>query len=433
MRKVTEYINQQLDRSALNSFDTITAKFDPKKIEAAITMVLGRAGLYETYYYESLLEQILTKLSNDARSKKIVDSLRYTSSLYDDLPDYETIQTSVDERYGKASVEEIVNEIGERSQDTCLSDGCAFDCNDCSGDGGDGGDGGESIRWEEKAREEANKQAENTSEKTSGEAITDVVTPPGEVEGTDGKTAQDYQNEFLANADPIFEPTFENNTTGETITYSDILDGNAPPGDYTRVEISDGERHNVSVTVDENGRVTATIDGETYVIARDENDFTITKVDPTDTKEDITFDLGGSNLGNEELGTTEVGDTEIGNGDNTEGGGMECGVDESCSCDGDCGSDCSSDCSSDCGGDCSSDCGGDCGSDCGGDCSSDCSSDCSGDCSGDCGCDDYCDCSCDSVCVDCGSDCGGGDTCGTDTGCGCDDCGCDDWSCGADE
>ena len=107
MRKVTEYIKSQLDRSALNSFDTITAKFDPKKIEAAITLVLGKQGLYETYYYEALLNQIMEKLKNSNYTKLIAD-VNSIIVTYEELPEYAAIESAVNEKYGKETVDEIV-------------------------------------------------------------------------------------------------------------------------------------------------------------------------------------------------------------------------------------------------------------------------------------------------------------------------------------
>lgn len=455
MRKVTEYINSQLDRSALNSFDQITAKFDPKKIEAAITMVLGREGLYETYYYEALMEQIIQKLENNSASKSIVEDLRYVTDIYDDLPDYESIKDTVNNRYGEAKVEEIVNEIDEQSQDTCLSDGCQYDCgSDCGGD--DSGDSG--YTWEEAAKEEATKQAEQTADKDAVEAVVDTIEVPGEVTcsadaySETEKTAQDYQNEFLEGADPVPSITAENTTTGETVSYGDIIDGNAPPGEYTLVGINEDERENVSITVDEDGKATITIDGETYIVGRDENDLpTVTEANP-----------GNSDPGSNSPGNTDPGSETLGGNEN-ETTEEACTSDEECDegcpsdtpcdeapCDGcssDCGSDCGGDCSSDCSSDCPSDCSSDCPSDgcdwCSGDCGAECPSDCPGDyaCVGDCGAGDCgVDCGTDSCgcddCDYCSSDCGCDDCdcgCDNDTGCGCDDCGCDDAGCGTDE
>lgn len=458
MRKVTEYINSQLDRSALNSFDQITAKFDPKKIEAAITMVLGREGLYETYYYEALMEQIIQKLENNSASKSIVEDLRYITDIYDDLPDYENIKDTVNNRYGEAKVEEIVNEIGEQSQDTCLSDGCQYDCgSDCGGD--DSGDSG--YTWEEIAKEEATKQAEQTADKDAVEAVVDTIEVPGEVTCTSDayseteKTAQDYQNEFLEGADKTEPMVGVNERTGETVSLIDVLNGNAPPGDYTVRGLDEGAE-SVRVTTDEEGRTVVSI--ENTHIDRDEQGNIITTTDTytyyADTKEEVNEGvLGNSDPGSNSPGNSDPGSETLGGNEN-ETIEEACTSDEECDegcpsdtpcdeapcdtcssdcgsdCGGDCGGDCSSDCSSDCSGDCSSDCTTDCGCDeCAGDCPDVCVGECSGDCPGDysCGCDDCDYCSSDCGCDDC--DCG----CDHDTGCGCDDCGCDDAGCGTDE
>ena len=113
MRKITEYTKVQLDRSSLNNFDTIIAKFDPKKIEAAITLVLGRQGLYESYYYSALMDQIIDKL----RQHNISIDDRLLSDIYSDLPDYEDIKDIVNSKYGEEIVDTIVDKIGEEAKE----------------------------------------------------------------------------------------------------------------------------------------------------------------------------------------------------------------------------------------------------------------------------------------------------------------------------
>ena len=232
MRKITEYTKVQLDRNSLNSFDTIIAKFDPKKIEAAITLVLGRQGLYETYYYEALMEQILKKL----KDKEIVIGALLSDLPYSDLPSFEAMKEEVNDRYGEALVDEIVDKISEEAQNDDSSDDFESSVNEEAED---------KDAWEKKAKEEAEKRASNTSEKSSELALVDVITPPCDAGDTE-KSAAEWQKEFLEGADVT--PTYINQATGE-------MTEEKPPrgGDYVLV---DGKGTWI-VEVDDNGHITS--------------------------------------------------------------------------------------------------------------------------------------------------------------------------------
>lgn len=368
MRKVTEYIKSQLDRSALNSFDTITAKFDPKKIEAAITLVLGKQGLYETYYYEALLNQIMEKLKNSNYTKLIAD-VNSIIVTYEELPEYAAIESAVNEKYGKETVDEIVEEIGKEAESSDDDDDDRYSGRETTKTSTT-----DSEAWKQAAIDEATKQAEETSKKTAAEAVIDTVNVPGEVSDPDEQTKR-RQEDFLNGATKTEPMVGVNERTGETVSLVDLLNGKAGPGDYTVKGLTDGAE-NVRVTTNEEGRTIIEIEN-THLTRDDQGNITSTTDTYTyyaDTKKEVEEGAPGSS----EPGSSSPGgsstSTPVENPD------FGCG-----SCDADCGS-CDSDCGScdaDCG-NCNGDCGGnDCVADCvscGGQCDYGCSGDnCGGD------------------------------------------------------
>lgn len=437
MRKVTEYIKSQLDRSALNSFDTIAAKFDPKKIEAAITLVLGKQGLYETYYYEALLNQIMEKLKNSNYTKLIAD-VNSIIVTYEELPNYEAIESTVNEKYGKETVDEIVEEIGNEAESSDDDDDDRYSGRETTKTSTT-----DSEAWKQAAIDEAKKQAEETSKKTATEAVIDTVNVPGEVSDPDEQTKR-RQEDFLNGATKTEPMVGVNERTGETVSLVDLLNGKAGPGDYTVKGITDGAE-NVRVTTNEEGKTIIVIEN-THLTRDDQGNITTTTDTYTyyaDTKKEVEEGAPGSS----EPGSSSPGNIEPGSD-------TPCFNDCSNDCINDCSNDCSTDCSTDCPTDCSTDCPFDCSNDCSNDCSSDCSTDCSSDnpCSTDCSSDNPCigDCIYDGSCgVDnpCPTDCGIDIPCIGDMGCvgdeppcdcGCDDscstdgCDCNDWACTGD-
>ena len=380
MRKVTEYIKSQLDRSALNSFDTITAKFDPKKIEAAITLVLGKQGLYETYYYEALLNQIMEKLKNSNYTRLIAD-VNSIIVTYEELPEYAAIESTVNEKYGKETVDEIVEEIGNEAESSDDDD----DDDRYSGRETTKTSTTDSEAWKQAAIDEAKKQAENTGKKTATEAVIDTISVPGEVSDPDEQTKR-RQEDFLNAAEPAEGGIHaENSRTGEKVSIYDVLNGKAPTGDYEVKGLDEGAE-TVRVTTDENGRTVVVIENE-HIVRDDQGNISTTTDTYTyyaDTKEEVTDNSGP--------GSSEPGSSSPGGGSTStpvENPDFGCG-----SCDADCGS-----CDADCGS-----CDGDCGS---------CDADC-GNCNGDCGGND-----CAADCVSCSGQC--------DYGCSGDNCGGDYW------